>query len=334
MKRLLNLFYPGEAKFAAAFPPSLLAELQEIVDYHAIPGPPTRAVQDPTYLDELYKAEILLTGWGTPMLPDDLAEKGHVKYICQVTGAVRGQMSRRLLEQGVIVSNWGTSISRTISEAALMMILGCLRRVRSIQELMHHQQGYRPAPDPDSLFERRVGLFGFGAIARELVPLLRPFHVQIKAFDPYVPASLFAELGVEQVHDLRTLFANSDIISVHAARTEETTGIINKDLLRLLPDQGVLVNTARGALINEMDLAQELQAGRLWAALDVYVREPLPADSPLRGLDRLLLFPHQAGPTIDRYVDMGRLAVDNIRRYVAGQPIKGQVTVEQYDIMT
>jgi phosphoglycerate dehydrogenase-like enzyme len=94
------------------------------------------------------------------------------------------------------------------------------------------------------------------------------------------------------------------------------------------------VNTARGALIDEDDLAAELRAGRLWVGLDVYQREPLAADSPLRGLERLLLFPHQAGPTPDRWIDMGRMAVANIRRYLANEPVLAQVTAEQYDIMT
>ncbi len=66
----------------------------------------------------------------------------------------------------------------------------------------------------------------------------------------------------------------------------------------------------------------------------MYEREPLPVDSPFRGIERLLLFPHQAGPTIDRYVDMGRMAVDNIRRYLGNEPVLAQVTVEKYDTMT
>jgi (S)-sulfolactate dehydrogenase len=102
----------------------------------------------------------------------------------------------------------------------------------------------------------------------------------------------------------------------------------------LLPDDGVLVNTSRGSLINEADLAEQLEAGRLWAALDVYDPEPISVDSPLRGQERILLFPHTAGPTVDRLVDMGRLAVDNIRRFLADEQVLHRVTVEQYDLMT
>ncbi|MGI6082385.1 MAG: hydroxyacid dehydrogenase [Limnochordia bacterium] len=333
--RLLNVFYPGEDRFAAMFPPPLLDELRSLVEYRAIPKPPPGKTNDPDYLAELYEAEILLTGWGSPMLPVDLAQRGKLKYICHVTGGVRSVIPRELFEQGVLVTNWGSSISRTIAEASLMMILACLRRVRPIQEELHNRGNYRRGvPWPDSLFERRVGLLGFGAIARDLVSLLKPFNVTIKAFDPYVSEECFTALGVERVEQVRTLFETCDVISLHAGRTEETTGMVNKEMLRLLPDDGVLVNTARGALINEDDLLDELRAGRLWVALDVYEREPLPVDSPFRGIERLLLFPHQAGPTIDRYVDMGRMAVDNIRRYLGNEPVLAQVTVEKYDTMT
>lgn len=334
MVRLLNVFYPGEERFSATFPTPLLEELRSLVDYRAIPRPPRGETQGPAYLGELYEAEILLTGWGTPLLPLDLAERGKLKYICHVTGGVRGMIPRELFEQGVLVTNWGSAISRTIAEASLMMILACLRRVRPIQEELHNRGGYGGVPRPNSLFERRVGLLGFGAIARELVTLLRPFDVEVKAYDPYVPDEQFVALGVERAEDVRTLFETSDIVSLHAARTEETSKIVNKELLRLLPDDGVLVNTARGALIDEDDLAQELRAGRLWAALDVYEREPLPVVSSLRGIERLLLFPHQAGPTPDRWIDMGRMAVANIRRYLANEPVLAQVTAEQYDRMT
>lgn len=334
MKSLLNLYYPSEERYNATFPAALLQELQNITAYHRVPGPPAPNLHDPEARKMLYEAEILLTGWGTPALPADLAQHGRVRYICHVTGAVRRQIPRELLAAGVVVSNWGTSISRTIAEAALMMILGCLRRVRKVQEELHNRKGYSGMPAPDSLFERRVGLYGFGSIARELVVLLRPFQVKIAAYDPYVPKERLAALGVEWVPDLPTLFAGSDIISVHAANTPETKEVINHDLLSLLPDNGVIVNTARGPIIKTADLLAHLQAGRLWAALDVYDKEPLPVDSPLRGLERLLLFPHQAGPTLDRYIDMGRYAVDNIRRYTSGEPVLSQLTLEQYDIMT
>lgn len=334
MTRILDLFYPGAERTDDFFPPQLHAELQALGDYRRIAPTREAALADPTYEDELYKAEIIITGWGSPLLPADLASRGQLKYICNFTGEMRRVIPRALIEQGVKVTNWGDSISRTVAEASLMMILACLRRVKLVQDEMHQRKGYRTSVTPQSLFERTVGLFGLGAIARELVPLLKPFQVKIQAYSPHVPPQIMQELGVHKVDDLHTLFATSDIISVHAARTPQNMGVINSDLLQLLPDDGVLVNTARGAVINEDDLITQLRANRLWVALDVFQQEPLPADSPLRGIDRVLLFPHQAGPTCDRFVDVTRHAINNIRRYLAGEPLIAQVNCNQYDRMT
>jgi hypothetical protein len=167
--RLLNVFYPGEERFLATFPTPLLDELRSLVDYRAIPRPARGEMQDPTYLAELYQAEILLTGWGTPLLPTDLAQRGKLKYICHVTGGVRGMIPRELFEQGVLVTNWGSAISRTVAEASLMMILACLRRVRPIQEELHNRGGYRSVPQPGSLFERPVAGIAAGAVCILLV---------------------------------------------------------------------------------------------------------------------------------------------------------------------
>lgn len=334
MTRILDLFYPNAERSKAFFTPELLKEFQSLGDYRRLAPKREAALAHPAYEEELYKAEIIVTGWGSPLLPADLASKGQLKYVCNFTGEMRRVVPRTLIEQGVMVTNWGNSISRTVAEASLMMILACLRRVKYVQDEMHLRKGYTMSISPDSLFERTVGLFGLGSIARELVSLLKPFQVKIQAYSPHVSQELMQELGVHKVDDLRTLFATSDVISVHAARTPQNMGIINRELLQLLPDDGVLVNTARGAVINEDDLIEELRANRLWVALDVYQQEPLPADSPFRGMERVLLFPHQAGPTNDRFVDVTRHAIDNIRRYLAGEPLVAQVTCAEYDRMT
>lgn len=334
--KLLDLFYPAPGRYELFFPEeTLMKELKSLVEYTRLAPTRDEAVAHPEYEEKLYEAEILLTGWGTPPLPEDLATRGKVKYICHVTGEMRRMVPRVLLEQGILVTNWGNSISRTVAEAALMMILGCLRRVKLVQDEMHIRKGWRPTSTyPVSLFERRVGLFGFGAIAQALVPLLKPFDVTIRAYSPNVPDEVFERLGVERAHSLEELFRTCEIISVHAAKTPANINAINEDLLKLLPDDGVIVNTARGSIINEEDLANQMKAGRLWAALDVYDREPLAPDSPLRGLDRVLLFPHQGGPTLDRYIDVGRHVIANIRRYLNGEPLEAQVTLKHYDLAT
>lgn len=281
------------------------------------------------------KPEVLVTFWGTPQLTgESFAQNPQLKYLCNIGGTVRKQVARECLEKGLLVTNWGDVISRIISEATLMMILASLRRATETTLNMHVRGGWRLEGATRSLFERTVGLHGMGPIAQELVPLLRPFGVKISAFSPHCPDDVFKKLGVERVADLKTLYATNDVISVHTGNTPENLHIVNADILAAMADGAVLVNTARGPIIDTAALVAELKTGRIFAALDVYEEEPLPADSPLRGLENCLLFPHEGGPSTDRLVDTGKLCIANIRRYLAGEQPVNQLTPARYDSMT
>ena len=118
------------------------------------------------------------------------------------------------------------------------------------------------------------------------------------------------------------------------AKTDENFHIVNAGLLSRMQDGAVVVNTARGAVIDTDALVEELKTGRIQASLDVYEEEPLPADHPLRGLENCQLIPHMGGPTPDRRKDMGRLAVTQVARYLRGEELENVVTAEKYDLIT
>jgi phosphoglycerate dehydrogenase-like enzyme len=281
--------------------------------------------------------EILVSPWGVPRLPEASRAEELPQYLCYMSGAVGGFLSEKHLALGMRVTNWGDSISHTIAESALMGILACLRHIGYHHEVTHEQKGWRIAgecPDSDSLFDRNVGLIGLGNIAREMIPLLRPFSARVFAYDPYVPDETFQELGVIRVESLEELFRTCPVISNHAAKVDELTGKIDRDMLSLLPNNGVFVNTARGNILVEEDLAAEHEAGRLWSCLDVFDPEPPPPDSPLRNTPRCLITPHQAGPTRDQYFRMGDRALLNLRNWKEGRPLVGEVTAEMLGRMT
>ena len=280
--------------------------------------------------------EILVSFWNTPTVlaaaADDVPS---LKYVCHLAGTVRGLVAREIIEAGVLVSNWGTVISRTIAEASLMQILNCLRLTTSVTLEMHVRKGWKiGGREQRSLFGRTVGLHGLGPIAQDLIPLLRPFGCQISAYSPHCPDEIFEKFGVTKVDDLRTLYASNDIISIHTGNTPENFHIVNADLLAAMADGAALVNTARGEIIDTDALVAELKTGRILASLDVYEEEPLAADSPLRGLENCQLLPHTAGPTLDRRVDCGTLAVDNIERYLRGEEVLFPVSLRKYDTAT
>jgi phosphoglycerate dehydrogenase-like enzyme len=278
--------------------------------------------------------EIIVTFWGSCQLtPEILKENPQLKYMCNVSGTVRKMVEHECLKMGLKVSNWGGVISRTISEASLMMILASLRRVTETTIGMHVRKEW-PKERMRSLFERTVGLHGMGPIAQELIPLLKPFNVKLSAFSPNCPDAVFEKLGVARVETLKQLYASNDVISIHTGNTPENFHIVSAEILGAMQDEAVLVNTARGAIIDTDALVAELKQGRIFAALDVYEEEPLPADSPLRGLENCMLIPHEGGPTSDRLVDTGRLCIDNIKRYLAGEEPVNQLSYERYATMT
>jgi len=283
------------------------------------------------------EAEIVITGWRSPLLTQFVVSQNpQLKYMCNLTGSVRPMVSREVVAKGLLVSNWGNLIGPTVAEAALMGMLSCLRRSVRVAFLMHHEKGWRGngPKDVESLFSQKVGLHGFGNIAQILVRLLDPFECDISAYDPYASDEVFKRLGVRRVDTLETLYAQNKIVSIHAPKTEDTFHIVNADILAKMQDGAILINTARGALIETDALIAELKTGRISASLDVYEQEPLPEDSPLRGLLNCQLTPHTAGPTPDRMVDFGRAAIENIDRYGKGEDVMHVVDLRTYDLIT
>jgi phosphoglycerate dehydrogenase-like enzyme len=268
------------------------------------------------------KAEALLCAWGCPSLPSDLpvGGLGQLRYVAYLAGSVRKLVPRQLIEKGLQVTNWGSSVSRTISECGLLLILSAMRMKTVTQ----------------SLFCRSIGLHGFGAIAQELIPLLRPFGVSISAFSPSVPDAVFQKYGVTRSTSLEHLFSQHDIIVELAPYTEKNHHIVTEKLLRSIRPGGSFINIGRGAVVDESALARvakdridDLQIG-----LDVYETEPLPKDSPLRGLSNVALLPHIAGPTKDRRQDTASFAIENLQSFLQGKPLQSLITLDVYDRST
>jgi len=282
---------------------------------------------------EANRPEILISSWMTPRLPEDLRERvPELGYVCHLTGSVKGLVPDSLIEEGLQVTNWGNSISRTVAECGLMLAIGTLRRASRWTVEMHFHNGWkeRKTEQFGSLFERRVGLHGFGAISRELCQLLAPFKVSLATYSPSVPDALLEEYGVKRAPDLETLFSENDVIFELAALTPKNVGIVTEELLRSIPHGGVFVNIGRGAVVDEAALARVARDGHIQVGLDVYTTEPLPEDSPLRGMTQVLMLPHLGGPTVDRRRDATRLGIDNIRRYLAGEELESRITVDVY----
>ncbi|MDQ8193871.1 NAD(P)-dependent oxidoreductase [Coraliomargarita sp. SDUM461004] len=231
--------------------------------------------------------------------------------------------------------NWGHSISRYVAECAMSLSLATLRNIGTHQHAMRENKPWRFEHMPEvSLFGRKVGLHGFGAISREFLKLLQPYGAKCRAWDPFVSHSEMSELGVQAAASLEDLYANCDVLVVFCALTHQTRKIINADLLNRLPDQATFINVARGELVDESALIKRLKSGKLRAGLDVFTKEPLPGDSDLRKLPNVVLTPHLGGFTTESRAHALAHSIENIRRYAANEPLLSEISLELYDRMT
>lgn len=324
-----RVLYTLNAKESSLFFPEQLAsadyDLRDLADYDSL-FEALRASE----------AEAVVTSWSTPQFQADWLEQlPNLRYIAHTTGSVRYMLPRRYLEQGLMVTNWGTLASTSVAEHALLLVLAGLRRLSLWPNVIAGESPWHPAPVPtQSLYGRRVGLHGFGNVARALVNLLRPFGVELSAFSPGVPRDEYTKLGVRPCEDLEELFASSEILVECEALSPRTAKSVTRQILERLPTGALFVNVGRGAITDEAALADLAQSGHLRLALDVYATDPISPQSPLHQVREAILSPHIAGPTVDQLPNCGALVKRNLRAFYAGAALEAQVTLEIYDRAT
>ncbi len=277
--------------------------------------------------------EVLVCCWRTGALPDPLPS--NLRYVCYLAGSIKKLITRQQIEDGLLVTNWGDSISRTIAECALLHVLSSLRNATRWTLDMHSRGAWKnETTRTASLFGRKVGIRGFGRIAREFIALLAPFRCEISVLAPDVDAAIATQHGIRVSPDLDDLFTYHDIVVELAPLIDATRRTITESHLRKLRPGGVFINVGRGATVDEDALLRVAREDKINVGLDVYSEEPLPKDSGFRGLANVMLTPHLAGPTTDKRPDAGAYGVRNLHAYAHDQPMVGTITPEVYDQST
>ena len=293
--------------------------------------PPSDGPVTPETARELLRgARACITGWGSPALTAEvLAEASSLGLMAHSAGSVKAFVSDALWERGIRVTSAAPALAIDVAWTTVAMMVLARKNVFLLREHIR-QGGWKPMPDwPSSeLYGAVVGLVGASNVGRHVIRLLDGSGARILLYDPYVSAEDAVRLGVEKREALEDLIRESDILSLHAPRLPETRHMLNARNLPLMKDHSILINTARGALIDETALIELLRTRHIFACLDVTDPEPPAPDSPLRSMPNVLLTPHLAGCVGSGQKRLGAAAAEEVRRFLSGEELMNEVTRE------
>ena len=223
--------------------------------------------------------------------------------------------------RGIVVTIGGEANSQSVSEHAFGLILATARDLLRANADMDAGRWERTTLVGTELHRKVLGIVGLGRVGSRLARHATGFDMEVLACDPYLDANTAAERGAQLV-DLTTLLRQSDFVSLHLPLSQETRNLIGTAEIALMKQSAILVNTARGGIIDEEALHNALKDNRIaGAALDVFAEEPLPPDHPLTGLDNLCHSPHIAGQTAESLVRMSLQAAQNILTIFHGEAL-------------
>ena len=260
-----------------------------------------------------------------PVTAEVVAAAPRLRLVQKIGVGVNTIDLRAARARGVAVCNMPGTNTQAVAEMTLLLMLGALRRVSQLDAATRAGRGWRlPAHLQDRCGElrgRTVGLVGYGAVPTRLAPVLQALGARV----------LFASRGekpdaVGERRPLNALLADSDVVSLHVPLTPDTERLIDAGAIARMKPGAVLVNTARGGLIDEAALVDALRTGRIGAAgLDVFEAEPTPAGSAILALDNVVCTPHVAWQTRETLERSLAVAVENCRRLAAGEDLLHRV---------
>jgi phosphoglycerate dehydrogenase-like enzyme len=285
---------------------------------------------DPAAAAALREADVLLSCWGVPALDEAVLDAApRLRAVVHAAGSIRRLVTEACWGRGLDITSAAWANALPVAEYTVASVLLANKRVLRIRETYREQRGIRP--DLHTLYagagnyHRTVGIVGASRIGRRVLELLRPYDLELLLFDPFLTDSQASALGATLV-GLDELCLRSDVVTVHAPQLPATRHLIDRGRLALLRDGATLINTARGSLVDQEALVDEVATGRIDAVIDVTEPDVLPADSPLYDLPNVLLTPHIAGSLGNELHRMAAAAVDEVERYAAGLPFAHPVT--------
>jgi phosphoglycerate dehydrogenase-like enzyme len=326
----------GEELFASFFDERRRKRLSSFSSWTLFPA----KKYEPATMSRLATADALITTWDSPFLSaETMKQMGSVRIIAHCGGEVKRRFETSLFRKLVIVNTPGP-MARPTAELGAAFLLYAARNIDHYRAALHKKSNriyndvHITGGTAESLLGREVGMIGFGRIGCALVEMLRGFDVRWRVYDPFAPRELAAGMPV-QFDSLNGVLKRSSLLTITAAATEKTRHLLNRERLAMLQDGAVVINIARGSLIDLDALTREVESGRLRCALDVTdPEEPLPVSHPLRILPGAIMTPHIGGGGRNTRGEMADVAMDELRRFFSQEPVQHRVTTRMLSRMT
>ncbi len=276
--------------------------------------------------------DILLASWGCPKFDKEFLEAmPNLKMVAYAAGTIKKIVSDEFWARDIKIVSAAAANAIAVAEYSLAAMIFLTKNIRHAAELYKddNKDSFLKLRDvPRGFNGLNIGLIGASYVGREVIRLLRSYNVKVAVYDPYISSEEAEKLGVAKM-ELNQLVSWADVVSVHAPKLPETERLIGQEQFQLMKDGSFFINTARGAIVDYSALAEITPQKNIEVVLDVTdPDEPLPADNPLRKLDNVFITPHIAGSRGNEQQLMGILAVEEIKRFVAGQPLRYQINQE------
>ncbi|MEG2380930.1 MAG: hydroxyacid dehydrogenase [Oscillospiraceae bacterium] len=288
-----------------------------------------RAFTKAELIESAKNADVIMTCWGTPKIDDDIVKGAkQLKVVAHLGGSVAPYVEQEVFDSGVKVVSGNDYFAESVAEGVIAYALSALRDIPYYSERLKNKRDWYKGYNR-GIMDRSIGIVSFGAISKKLAKMLVPFRVNIKVYSRNISDEVLKEYNMSRA-SLEEIFSTCDIISIHTALNDKTHHMIDKNLLSMIKRDALFINTARGGVIDEKALIEELKTNRFKAVLDVFEVEPLPITSPLYDLENVIIMPHMGGPTIDKrqFITLGLL--EDIKGYMEnGTVLKHEISKEQ-----
>ena len=322
-----GLYVLGAESYEKIYGPAEREDIARLVDIYAPPQTRQSVAENPEILRD---AELIFSGWGAPVMDEQfLAAAPQLKAVFYGAGSIRYFVTDAFWERGVVVTSAYAANAIPVAEYTLATILFSLKRGWHYVVTGKREGRRVPRVPMPGAYGSTVGIISLGMIGRRVCELLRPFDLRVLVYSGHPNPQTARELNIEYC-PLDDIFRRCDVVSLHTPWLKETEGMITGAHIASMKPGATFINTARGAVVREGEMIEVLQRRPdLCAVLDVTYPEPPAPGSPLYTLPNVVLTPHIAGSLDGECRRMGRYMVDELQRYLTGQPLRWRITREQ-----